>query len=123
MYVCVYIQYVIFVYRRVCVSVCPSNTVQNKLSPSLLSSFISPCSPITIPTCASLQTCCSIPLYFLLLKETRREERKKVKECCISTSNSIQVCCLSVSFQLLCPKNASLMQFFSSAIKHLRPNG
>lgn len=55
----------------VCVNVRPSNTVTNNPAPALLSSFISLCSPIAIPTCASLQTCCSIPRYFLPLKETR----------------------------------------------------
>lgn len=57
----------LYVYKRVC----PSNTVPNNLSAALLSSLISLCSAITIPTCAALQTCCSSPRYFLLLKETR----------------------------------------------------
>lgn len=38
-------------------------------------------------------------------------QRDKVKECCISTSNSIQVCCHSVSFQVPLSYVASLMPF------------
>lgn len=39
-------------------------------------------------------------------------QRDKVKESCISTSNSIQLCCLSVPFQTLLSGFASLMQLF-----------
>lgn len=38
-------------------------------------------------------------------------QRDKVKECCISTSNSIQVCCHSLSFQAPLSYVSSLMPF------------
>lgn len=44
-------------------------------------------------------------------------QRDKVKECCISTSNSIQVCCHSVSFQAPLSYVASLMPFPSPNLR------